>query len=173
MKSSSSNSAFELAGHLQQNLEREQRLQRAECAGHGSEHARLRTIAHHAIGDRIRPEAAQAGVRRLRLVDLKLPLVLIDAGEHGGLLREHRGIVDQILGAKIIAAVDNDVMAADQFERVVRIEVSGVRFDLHGGIDGRNRGARQIRLRFADIGKRVNRLAMQIAGIQDVGVDQP
>ncbi len=110
---------------------------------------------------------------RLRFVDLQLPLVLVHAGEHGGLLCEHRGIVDQILGAKIIAAVHHNVMAADQFERVIRIEWDGVRFDLHGRIDGGNRGAGQIRLRLADIGKPVNRLAMQITGIQHIGIDQP
>jgi hypothetical protein len=43
---------------------------------------------------------------------------------------------------------------------------------LHGRIDSLDRGARQVRFRPADISKPVNRLAMQITGIERVGVDQ-
>ena len=114
--------AFELAAHLQKDFQREQCLQRTERAGHGTQDARFRTIAHHAIGERIRPKAAQARIARLRFVDLELPFVLIHAGKHGGLLRQHGGIIDQILGAKIVAAVDHDVVTADQFQRVIRAE---------------------------------------------------
>ena len=164
---------IELPRHLQKDFQGEQCLQRAERTRHGSQHAGFRAIADHAVGERIRPEAAQTGVPRLRFVYLQLSLVLIDAGEHRRLPREHGGIVDQVLGAKIIAAVDDEVVAADQFERVVGVELGGMGFDLHAGIDGRDRGAGQIGLRFADIGERVNRLAMQITGIQHIGIDQP
>ena len=106
--------ALELARNGQQDLERQQRLQRAESAGHRTEHARFGAVADDAIGRRVGPQAAQAGVRRARLVDLQLPLVLIDAGEDGGPLGKHRGIVDQELGAEIVAAIDHDVVRADQ-----------------------------------------------------------
>ncbi len=164
---------IELPRYLQKDFQGEQCLQRAERTRHGPQHAGLRAIAHHAVGERIRPEATQAGVPRLRFVYLDLSLVLVHAGEDRRLSREHGGIVDQVLGAKIIAAVDDDVMAADQFERVVGVELGGVRFNLHAGIDGRDRGAGQISLRLAHIGERVNRLAMQITGIEHIGIDQP
>jgi hypothetical protein len=99
--------------NLQQNFQREQCLQGAECPRDRAQYTRFRTVTHHAVGNCIRPKATQAGVLRFRLVDLQLPLVLIHAGENGGLAREHRGIVDKILRAEIITAVHDDVMAAD------------------------------------------------------------
>ena len=114
MKSSSKQFPCELTGHTQENLDGEQSLQCAECAGYGAQNSRFRAIADHAIGVRVGPETAQAGVVRLRLVHLQLTLELVDAGEHCGPVREHRGIVDQELGAEVVAAVDHDVIAADQ-----------------------------------------------------------
>jgi hypothetical protein len=48
-----------------------------------------------------------------------------------------------------------------------------MRFDPHFGIELRDRGLRQWRLQFAHLIQRVNRLSMQIAGMQGIGVDQP
>ena len=62
-------------------------------------------------------------------VDLQLPLVLIDAREHRGAPREHRRVVDQELGAEIIAAVDHDVVSAHQAQGIVGVEADGMGLD--------------------------------------------
>ena len=135
MKSSNNSSPSSWPDKPRRILSVEQRLQRAEDPGYRAEHAGFGAVADHAVGDGVRPKAAQAGVARLRLVDLQLAFVLVDAGEDCGPAREHRGVVDQELGAKIVAAIDHDVVARDQRERVVGVEAHGVCFDVHGRVD--------------------------------------
>ena len=108
---------------------------------------------------------------RLRLVDLQLALVLVDAGKDRGPMRDHGGVVDQVLGAKIVAAIDHEVVAADERESVVCVQPLGVQFDPHGGVDPLDRCRRQFGLRLAGIRQGEYRLTMQIAGLQSVGID--
>src|SRR5579863_5419813 len=143
--------AVELAGHPQENLDRQQRLQRTHGPGNRTQDPRFGTVAHHAVRDGIGPKAAQAGVALLRLVDLQLAFVLIDAGEDRRPLREYGGVVDQVLGAKIVAAIDHDVVAVYQRESVVAIEPRGMQFDLYGGVDSLDRRQRQLNFSFTDI----------------------
>jgi hypothetical protein len=67
---------------------------------------------------------------------------------------------------------NHDIAAAQQFEGVDGAESCGVRFDFDFGVDAKSRRARQLQLRLADILERVDRLTVQIAGIQPVGFHQ-
>ena len=132
-----------------------------------------RAIAHHAVRGRIRPQAAQARLPALGLVDLQLALVLVDAREHGGTCCEHRRIVDEEFRAEIVAAVDHEIVGANQVERIGFVEARHMGLDGHGRVDGRDRGARQLRLGQAGIGQRENGLTMQIARLEGVRIHDP
>src|SRR5271163_4756626 len=71
--------AVELPGNSEQDFNRQQRLQCAKGARDRPQHSGFSTIADYAVGSGIRPQAAQTGVLRLRLVHLKLSFVLVDA----------------------------------------------------------------------------------------------
>ena len=129
MKSKQQQLAVELPRHRQQDLEREQCLHRTEGTRHGSEDSRFGAVADDAVRRRLGPQAAQTRMRRLRLVHLQLSLVLIDAREHRRPPRKHGCVVDEELGAKIVAAVDDDVVIADEFEGIGSGEASGMGLD--------------------------------------------
>ncbi len=71
---------------------------------------------------------AQAGMAGLRLVHLQLALVLVDAGKNRGPAGEHGGVVDEVLGAEIVAAIDDHIVGADQRQGIVRVQPQGMRF---------------------------------------------
>ncbi len=149
-----------------------QRLQRAESSGDRTEHAGFGAVADDSVRRRLGPQAPQAGMARRRPVDLQLPFVLVDAREDRGPLRQHRGIVDQELGAEIVAAIDHEVVLADQGEGIVRGEAGRVRLNMHLGIEPSHGGFRQRGLRLAHIRQGVQRLSVQVARIELVGIDR-
>ena len=165
--------SVQLSRHSEQDLQAQHRLQGAADPGHRTEHARLRAISDHAVCGRIRPQAAQARLPALGLVDLQLALVLVDAREHGGTRSEHRRIVDEEFRAEIVAAVDHEIVGANQIERIVGVEAYRMGLNGHARVDGRGRGARQLRFGQADIGQREHGLAMQIARLEGVRIHDP
>src|SRR5271166_784150 len=96
---------------------------------------------------------------RIRFVDLQLTFILIDAREHRGFAREHRRVIDEELGAKIVAAIDDEVVARDEVDRVVGIEPYRVGFNAKAAIEKLNPTVR------------VERLTVQIARIEHIGID--
>jgi len=109
--------ALELAIHLQQDFQGQQRLQSAERTRHRAQHAGLGAMP--TTPSAWHPAISSAGTRAQgRFVDLKLPFVLVHAGKNSRLLCEYGGIVDQVLGPKIVAAINDNVIGANQFKRV-------------------------------------------------------
>ncbi len=112
----------ELAGQVEQQLQRLEGLQAAEHRGHGAEYAGLAAVADHAVLQRIGPDAAQAGAAAIGPHDLQLALVLVDAGEDHGPAGAHGRVVQQELGAEVVGAVDDEVVVLEPAIRVRRIE---------------------------------------------------
>ncbi len=106
-------------------------------------------------------------------VDLELPFVLIHAREHGRPPGEDRGVVDEEFRAKIVAAVEDDVVALNPPECIISRKTRLVGLDDHAGIDRGHRATSQFHFGFADIRQGVDRLTVQVAGIQCVRIHHP
>ena len=146
-------------------------LDDADQTRENSEDSTLRAGGNKARRWRLRVEAAVAG-RVLGGEDAGLPLEAEDGAVDVGLAGEDAGVVDQIAGLEVVRAVGDDVVVAEDFEGVgagqhgvvldhVQVGVQRLEHDF-GGID----------LELADGGGRVNDLALQVAGVHRVEVDQ-
>ena len=114
-------------GQAQQVFQCLERLQAAEHAGHRAQHTGLRAVADQAIARGFRPHAAQAGRGRIAGHQLQLSLVLIDAGEQHRLAGAQRHVVEQELGAEIVAAIEHQVVALHQALGIAGVESQRVR----------------------------------------------
>ena len=94
-----------------------------------------------------------------------------ESGGHQRLLGEIAGIGDEIARGEIIGAVGDDVVIADQLERVRRRQPDIVLRDRDMGIELVDRRRCGGGFRRADIGRAVDHLALQIRQRHDVVID--
>ncbi|MFO1428259.1 MAG: hypothetical protein U1F11_15075 [Steroidobacteraceae bacterium] len=136
----------ELARQVEQQLQGLERLQAAEHAGHGAEHAGLGAVADQPVARRLRPQAAQAGARALWAHRLQLALVLVDAREQQRLAERLGEVVEQELGREVVAAVDDQVGVREQRRAIAGIEPLHRGRAAHVRIERRDARRGQLRL---------------------------
>ena len=107
-------------GQAQQALERFERLQAAEHAGHRAEHAGFGAIADQPVARGFGPHAAQAGRCAVAAHQLQLAFVLVDAREQHRLAGAQRDVVEQELGGEVVAAVEDQVVTGARAVRHCR-----------------------------------------------------
>src|SRR5438067_1831079 len=153
-------------------LDHFQRLQRSDNSRQHTEHAAFRARWN------------EIGWGRLAV---QTPITwTLRGGEHGdlsvepehrsvhvGLGEQHARIVDEIARRKIVGAIDDDVEAAEDVQRVRRGQSIGERFDLDVRVDVVQSVPRCIDLAQADFRRAVENLALQVAAIDDVEVRDP
>jgi hypothetical protein len=81
-----------------------------------------------------------------------LPLETEDGAVDIGLSGQHTGIVDEVAGREVIRAIGDQIVLADDVERVLRGEPGPVRFHLDVGVHTADALDRTIELGAADAG---------------------
>ena len=153
------------------------RLQRADDADSGTQHADLGAVGDRAGRRRLGEDAAVAGIglavgaRLVRLQGREIAVERADSGEHQRLPRQIAGIADEIAGGEVVRAVGDDVVAADDIERVAGVEPRLVRLDVHMRIEPGDRLPRALDLGCADVRGVVHDLALQVVERDAIVVD--
>ena len=104
--------------------------------------------------------------------DAGLALEAEDAAVGVGLVEQHAGVIDQVAGLEVVGAVGNDVVLGEDLEGVGAGQHGVVLDDVQRGIEGVQLLLRGVDLLAADVFGRVNDLALQIARVDHVEVDQ-
>jgi hypothetical protein len=159
-----------LAGAEQQ-LERLGGLQHPDEAGEDAEHPALRAARHRALGRGGREEAAVARPAG-RGEHAHLPLEPVDAAVHVGDARRDARVVHGVARGEVVGAVDHEVVAGDEGRGVGGREARAVGLDAHVGVEVAEAAGRRVELGAADVGRAVEHLAVQVAGVHPVVVDQ-
>ena len=111
---------------LKRRADPENQLQRlaglpgADESGEHAEHPALRATRHAAFGRRLGKEAAITRTARREHADLSVEAK--DRAVDVGLVFETAGVVDEVTRAERIGRIDDDIVEADQFARVARVE---------------------------------------------------
>ena len=163
-----SNSSRELSRQIQQQLQCLERLQAAEHAGHGTEDSGLGAVADEAVAGRFRPHAAQTGAAALRPHDLKLPLVLIHAGENDRLAQSHARVIQDELGREVVRAVDDRASRRDDCGRRGRVEPHRVSMYLDLGVQRAQARGGELDLGLAHVRQAVERLPVEVRCLQPI-----
>src|SRR5207248_10526791 len=100
-----------------------------------------------------------------------LALEAVDGAVDQRLLEEEGGVVGEVPGREVVGAVDDQVVGLEDLERVLRVDVQAVLDDLDVGVDGLQGLGGGLRLRLANVGGAVKDLALQVAGVDLVEVD--
>ena len=142
-------------------LHRLGRLDHADDAGQHAEHAALGAARDQPRRRRLGIEAAVARAvlgaehRRLALEAEDRAVGVRDA-------EQHAGVVHQVARREVVGAVEDDVVALEDLERVLRRERLAVGQDVDLRVDRVDLGLRRFQLRAADVGRRVDDLALQV-----------
>ena len=83
------------------------------------------------------------------------------------------GVVHQVAGGEVVGAVDDDVVAVDDVEDVVRPEPDVVGDDVDVGVESRQGLLGRVHLPLAQPVHVVEDLALEVGGVDDVHVDDP
>ena len=154
-----------------QQLQRLERLQRADHPGGRPEHAGLRAAR------RVRPapRGTRSGSTRSRpgLMLITRP----EKPEHAGLHQRHarraaRG-VDGVAGGERVRAVDHEVLPLDERGRVVGAGAHAVGLDDDVRVEEAQLGRGALGLGHADVGREVQQLAVQVGELHRVVVEDP
>ena len=87
------------------------------------------------------------------------------------LAQQDTGVVDEVARREVVGAVDDDVVVADDVEGVARVERHVVTDDLDVRVDAMDGGLGGLGLEPAQVGVRVDDLAVQVRQLDDVSVD--
>ena len=117
----------------------------------------------------------EAAVARpfLRVKNRGLPVEAEDRAVDVRLAEEHAGVVDEVARGKVVRAVEDDVVVAQDVECVLGGQRAVVRHDVDVGIEVEQPRACRIQLRRADIGGAVKHLPLQVRDVDVVEVDEP
>ena len=100
-----------------------------------------------------------------------MPLELHDGAIHQRLAAIDTGIVDQVLGGKVVSAIDNDVVIGHKRLGIVEVKALDPGFDLDVGIEFLQTPLGDIGLVLTFIGDAKQHLAVHIGHIDLVGID--
>ena len=101
-----------------------------------------------------------------------LSLEAEDAAVNVGSARDHARIVDRIPCRKVVAAVDDDIVAGDEVDGVSRRQRMPVRLDANVGIDGMQARFRRFQFRPPDVGGGMEDLALQVGEVDGIEIYQ-
>src|SRR5208283_3888270 len=104
--------------------------------------------------------------------DTGLALEAEDGAIRVGLAEQDAGVVDQVAGLEVVRAVGDDVVVLEYFEGVGAGEHGVVLDHVHVGVQRLQHDFGGIDLELADGGGGVDDLALQVAGIDGVEVNQ-
>src|SRR6516225_6747577 len=154
-----------------------ERDERAEHAGERAENAGLRAGRNRAGRRRLGEKAAVGRIGpsvRFTLVGANGGERAVENADRGGderLLGKEAGVGDEVARGEIVGAVDNDVIAGDERQRVGGDEPRRVRLHRHVRVEAADRGRRALHLGPADLGRAVDDLALQVRERDRVVVD--
>ena len=89
-----------------------------------------------------------------------------------GLLGKEAGIVDEKFGGKVVDAVDDDIVVAEQLQRIASRQSLFIHGNGHVRIEGLDLFFSRQDLRTSHIGRMVQNLSLQVRKIDHVAVDQ-
>src|SRR5438477_4255068 len=147
------------------------RLDRADHTRQDPEHATLRTARDGARWRRGREQASVAGRLLPGHEDGGLALELIDRAVHERLAHELGRIVDEVTDGEVVRAVDDHVVALEDLENVRREQQRLVADDLDRGVDRAEVLDGRGDLGAADVGRRMEDLALEVGHVDTVEVD--
>ena len=100
-----------------------------------------------------------------------LAVIPQDRAPHERLALEQRGVVGEVAGREVVAAVDDDVVVREDFADVRRAQPLGVTHDPALGVDRGDGVGERVDLEPAHVGEAVADLAMQVGQLDEVVVD--
>src|SRR6266446_9426131 len=164
--------AVEAVAEPQELLQHLDCLQGAEDAGDGTQDAGGLAARYEIGRRRLAEEAAVAGVTRAEIGPEGRDLAL--EGRQGcrdeRLFEAEAEFGQEIPGGEIVAAVGDEIVAADQRLGIFRGEPHRMGLDAHAGIDRGEGRARALDLERADAFGRMDDLALQVGQVDPVGI---
>src|SRR5215204_6097171 len=145
-------------------------LDRPDNARQYTEHTTFRARRHEAGRRRLRIQAAIARAL-LGPEDARLTFKPENRAVDVWLAAQHTRVVHEIARGKVVSAVDDDVVVAEESHRVVTRETRLVRFDLDVRIDIAQTIARAFDLATAEIFGAVNDLSLKVRLFNHIEVD--
>src|SRR5579862_274733 len=164
--------ADEGLAHAEEDLERLGRLDEADDPREDPEDSPLGAARDEPRGGRLRVEAPVAGAL-VGPEDARLALEPEDGAVDVGLLQEVAGVVREVPGLEVVRSVDDHVVFLEDREGVSRVEGDLVGLDVHEGVQGRKVAPGALDLGLPDPGGVVEDLALQVALVDDVEVEEP
>ena len=147
------------------------RLDDADETGQDAENTALGAAGNEARRGRLGIEAAVARTFFCR-EDRSLAFKAEDAAVGVWFLQQNAGIIDQVAGLEVVCAVGNDVVLGEDFKRIGARQHGVVLDDVERGVERVELLLRGVDLLASNILGRVNDLALQIAGVDHVKVDE-
>jgi hypothetical protein len=135
------------------------------------EHATLGAVGHHPRRRGLGEHAAVAGPFG-GPEHAQLPLEAEDRAVHVRDAEQHAGVVDEVARREVVGPVDDEVVATDHVQGVLRRQVRLVLDDLHVRVDLEDRRLGRVDLVRADVRGAVDDLPLQVRRVDDVVVDQ-
>src|SRR6266849_2116649 len=146
-------------------------LNQSDGAGENSEHPAFGATRHQAGRRRL---GVEASIARSSLIgeDGSLPLEPEDGSVDVGLAEQHASVIYKVAGGEVIGAVDDDVVIAHDFERVLTGDGGFMLVDPHEGVDVEHAIGGRVQFLAADVLSAVDDLALQVREIHNVEIDQ-
>jgi len=95
-----------------------------------------------------------------------------DAAVDVGFSQEDTGIVDEVAGGKVVGAVDDEVIVAQDRQRILGIEMDAMRLHPDVGIDRGNTLPRRVQLGAPDVGSAMKDLTLEVREVDRVEVHE-
>ena len=100
-----------------------------------------------------------------------LPVEAQHRTPHVGLVQQRRRVVGEVAGGEVVAAVDHEIVGAEECEGIISFEAHRMLDDDDVAIDLADRPRRTARLQLADRCCAMNHLTLQVAHIDRIEVD--
>src|SRR5579875_1023277 len=155
---------------VEQKLDGLGRLQDADDAGQNAQHASLGAAWSQRGRRRLRIKAAIARPL-VGFEDGQLPLKAEDAAMNNGLVRDDGGVVEQIARGEVVGAIDDKLVVGDDARHIGLVQARDVGHNLHIRIQRLDGLAGRLGLVLTNTARIVQNLALQVAVIYHVGVD--
>ena len=140
-------------------------------SGEYAHHAALGAGRNHARRRWLGEEVAVVRALGIQVEHRGLAFKTEDRAVHVGFAEQHAGVVHQVTGREVVGAVANDVVTPNDLEGVVTGERCFVEIHLAVGIDLEDAGLGRFDLGLAHPGGAVDHLALQIAVVNHVEID--
>src|SRR5256886_2400320 len=156
--------------HAQNQLDGLHRLNRPDDPGQHAEHTAFRAGRHEPRRRRLRVEAAVTGAL-CRVKHGGLAFEAEDRSVHVGLAEQHARVVHEVARREVVRPVRDDVEVANDVERIVRRQPRLERLHAYIGIQVVDTLLGGLELGYADGGRPVQHLALEIGLVDDVEID--